>query len=134
MTDFIPQNPLEQALLDGRQGRLSMPNFLKILLGSPIFVVSATDANVGDFEPLLYDHPTEPLKMIACYSAMSRIGPDAEKAPYVMEVNTADFLQRLAPAPTSSVGVVLNPRHEFGFELQPAAIASLLDSLRARAN
>jgi len=136
MTDFVPQNPLEQALLDGKAGRLSLPEFIKILLGSPILVVSATDTQATPhFEPLLYPHPTEPdVRMIAVYSSAERIGPDAQKAPHVLEVNTADFLQRLAPGKGGRVGLVLNPRDAFGFELQPAAIDSLMESLRARAN
>jgi len=47
-------------------------------------------------------------------------------------VNCAEFLERL---PTTTIGVVLNPGDEFGFELRSPAIQSLMASIRkARTN
>ena len=134
MTEFTPTNDLEQAIIDGRKGHLPLPEFLKILLRSPIYVVSGVEprADGTGFEPLIYSHPEEGDPMIACYSSPARIGADAEKAPYMMQVTCGEFLERL---PDQTVGMVLNPRDQFGFELRSPAIQSLMASVRkARTN
>jgi hypothetical protein len=130
MTDLPPQNELEQALDDGRAGRLPMSDFLKLLLRSPLYVISGSEPSEdgSGFEPLIYPHPDEGDPMIACYSSPQRIGKDAEKAPFMMQVNCAEFLERL---PETTVGVVINPGDAHGFELRSAAIQSLMAAIRA---
>jgi hypothetical protein len=134
MTDFIAQNELEQALVDGRAGRLPLPDFIKMLLRSPIYVLSGSEPKEdgAGFEPLIYPHPEEGDPMIACYTSPQQVGDDAKKAPFMMQVNCADFLERL---PESRIGIVLNPGGDFGFELRSPAIQSLMASIRkARTN
>jgi hypothetical protein len=134
MTDFIAQNELEQALVDGRAGRLPLPDFIKMLLRSPIYVLSGAEPKEdgAGFEPLIYPHPEEGDPMIACFTSPKRVGDHSAKAPFMMQVNCADFLERL---PTDKIGVVLNPGDEFGFELRSPAIQSLMASIRkARTN
>ena len=63
---------------------------------------------------------------------IQRFGEDAKKAPFMMQVNCAEFLERL---PESRIGIVLNPGGDFGFELRSPAIQSLMASIRkARTN
>lgn len=130
MSDFTPSNDLEQAIVDGRKGHLPLAEFLKTLLRSPIYVISGTEPQEDGtgFEPLIYPHPEEGDPMIACYSSPGRIGKDAQKAPFMLQVICAEFLERL---PDNTIGVVLNPGDEFGFELRSAAIQSLMASIRA---
>jgi hypothetical protein len=129
MTDLPPQNELEQALDDGRAGRLPMAEFLKLLLRSPIYVLSGSEPKEdgSGFEPLIYTHPEEGDPMIACYSSPQRIGKDAEKAPFMFQATCAEFLERL---PEQTIGVVINPGDTHGFELRSPAIQSLLASIR----
>ena len=134
MTEFIAQNELEQALLDGRDGRLPLTDFIKLLLRSPIYVLSGSDPQESGegFEPLIYPHPEGGDPMISCFSSPSRVGAQAEKAPFMMQVNCAEFLERL---PDTTIGMVLNPGSAFGFELRSPAIQSLMASIRkARTN
>ena len=134
MTDFVPNNDLEQAIVDGRKGHLPLPEFLKLLLRSPIYVISGAEPKEDGtgFEPLIYPHPEEGDPMIACYSSPARIGTDAQKAPFMFQVTCADFLERL---PDNTIGIVLNPQNEFGFELRSAAIQSLMAAIKtARTN
>jgi hypothetical protein len=134
MTDFIARNELEQALADGRAGRLPLADFIKFLLRSPIYVISGSEPKEDGegFEPFIFPHPEEGDPMISCFTSPQRIGDFAKQAPFMMQVNCAEFLERL---PTSKVGVVLNPGETFGFELRSPAIQSLLASIRkARTN
>jgi hypothetical protein len=135
MTDTLPpQNELEQALEDGRAGRLPMADFLKLLLRSSLYVLSGSEPKEdgSGFEPLIYPHPEEGDPMIACYTSPQRIGEDAKTAPFMMHVNCAEFLERL---PDNTIGVVINPRDVYGFELRSPAIQSLMASIRkARTN
>ena len=130
MTDFTPANDLEQAIVDGRKGHLALPEFLKLLLRSQIYVLSGSEPKEDGtgFEPLIYPHPEEGDPMIATYSSPARIGKDAEKAPFMFPVICGEFLERL---PTERIGIVLNPGDEFGFELRSAAIQSLLAAVKA---
>jgi hypothetical protein len=131
MTDLPPRNELEQALVDGRNGHLPMTEFIKLLLRSPIYVISGSEPKESGegFEPLIYTHPEEGDPMIACYSSPARIGKDAEKAPFMFQVICGEFLERL---PESSIGVVINPGDSEGFELRSAAIQSLVQAIRTK--
>ena len=134
MTDLPPQNELEQALADGRAGRLPMVEFIKFLLRSPLYVLSGSEPKEdgSGFEPLIYPHPEEGDPMIATYTSPQRIGDDAKKAPFMLQVICAEFLERL---PDNTIGVVINPGDEFGFELRSPAIQSIMASIRkARTN
>jgi len=131
MTDIPPQNELEQALADGRAGRLPMPEFLRLLLRSPLYVLSGSEPKEDGtgFEPLIYPHPEEGDPMIACYSSPQRIGKDAEKAPFMMQVTCGEFLERL---PESRIGIVINPGDTHGFELRSPAIQSLVQAIKTK--
>ncbi|MBX7248368.1 MAG: SseB family protein [Caulobacteraceae bacterium] len=131
MADLPPQNELEQALADGREGRLPMPDFLKLLLRSPLYVLSGSEPKEdgSGFEPLIYPHPEEGDPMIACYSSPQRIGEAARKAPFMFQVICGEFLERL---PETTIGVVINPGDEQGFELRSPAIQSLVQAIKAR--
>lgn len=134
MTEYVPRNELEQALLDGRSGRLPLADFIKLMLRSPIYVLSGSEPqeNGDGFEPLIYPHPEGGDPMISCFSSPARIGEHAKTAPFMMQVICGEFLERL---PESTIGVVLNPGDEFGFELRSPAIQSLMAAIRkARTN
>ena len=131
MTDFTPVNELERAMLAGREGSLQLADFIKVLLSSEILVLSGTEIleDGTGFAPLLYDHPETGEKMISCFSAPSRINEmHAGKAPYMMPVQCGAFIERLP----ETLGIVINPGDEFGFELRPDAVASLVGAIRAK--
>lgn len=135
MTEFVPVNDLEQALLDGRKGHLPLTEFIKVLLRSPIHILSGSEPqeNGEGFEPLIYPHPEEADdRMICVFSSPQRIGRFSKLAPYLMTVTCGDFLERL---PDRTIGIVLNPGDEFGFELRSPAIQNIMASVRkARTN
>jgi len=134
-TEFVPLNDLEQALLDGKRGHLPLPEFLRTLLRSPIHILSGSEPQEDGtgFEPLVYPHPDEADdRMICVFSSPQRIGRFSKLAPYMMTVTCGEFLERL---PETTIGIVLNPGDEWGFELRSPAIQSLMASVRkARTN
>jgi hypothetical protein len=131
MTEFIAQNELEQALVDGRKGHLPLPEFLKLLLRSPIYVLSGSEPQEdgSGFEPLIYPHPEESDQMICVFSSPARIGRFSQFGPYMMQVTCGEFLERL---PDQAIGIVINPGDEFGFELRNAAIQSLVKAMKEK--
>lgn len=135
MTDFVPVNDLEQALVDGRSGRLPLTEFIRLLLRAPLYILSSEKPNEDGtgFAPVMLPHPEEANeRMICCFSSPARIGRFSEVGPYLMQVPCAEFLERL---PETDIGIVINPDDKFVFELRSPAIQNLMESIRkARTN
>lgn len=126
---FRAENDLERALVQAQAGRLAMPEFLDLFGRSDLFVPSgdAVAADGEGFRPVLFDR--DGTDMIACFTAIARIGRHAQTAPYCLQIEGLAFLRRLTP----ETGVVVNPGQEVGFELSPAGIARMIAAAGPRA-
>jgi len=121
MTDFHPRNNLESALERARSGQISMPDFFHLLAKSDLAVpsVSAVEPDGSGFQPLLFDK--EGAQMVACFTAIERIGEFAKRAPYCLTVQGNMFLRRI-PA---GYGLVLNPGQPSGFDIAPEGVSRI---------
>jgi hypothetical protein len=117
MTDFIPLNEFEKALLEARSGRLPAQKLLHLMADAELAVPSAAEvsADGSGFQPLLF--PKESVPMLACFSDRSRIGEYAQLAPY--------SLMRMPP----EYGLVVNPGSTVGFDMPPEGIARIAREL-----
>ena len=119
---LVPSNPLEFALAQARDGRLPIPDFLRLLLASKLAVPSATEvkADGRGLQPLVFDK--QGTAMVAVFSSPERAGVFADRAPYLLYGSAAGLLRALAP----DLGIVLNPTYELGFDISPQGIAAVL--------
>jgi hypothetical protein len=93
--NFIPLNALESALESVRRGRCSLPDFFGVFVEFDIFVPSGGElmSDGHGFQPLLFDK--EGVQMVACFTAMERIGEFASLAPHCLRFKGGEFLPRL---------------------------------------
>jgi hypothetical protein len=119
MTDTLS---LDRAVAAAQAGSGTVAAMLSALLDATLAVPSggAVEADGSGFRPVLFDRAGVP--MVACFTARERIGPLAQTAPYALEMPARAFLSRV-PA---GHGVVVDPGHATGFEIDPAGLARLL--------
>lgn len=119
MTDTLS---LDRAIAAAQAGRGSVASMLSALLDATLAVPSgdAVEADGRGFRPVLFDRAGVP--MVACFTARERIGALAETAPFALEMQGRAFLSRIP----SGHGVVVDPGHPLGFEIDPAGLARLL--------
>lgn len=122
MNELIPLNTFESTLADARQGHLSVPQLMRMLVGSVLFVPSATEVmeDGSGFQPLLFDKGNA--RMLACFSDKSRVGDFSSLAPYGVTMKGRDILVRIP----SGYGVVVNPGNLIGFDISPEGIAEVI--------
>lgn len=123
---FVPSNPLEFALVQARDGRLPIPEFLRLLLASKLAVPSASEveADGRGLQPLVFDK--QGTAMMAVFSSPERAAVFADVAPYLLYGSARGLLQALAP----DVGIVLNPTYDLGLDIPPRGIAAVLRDVR----
>ena len=124
MQEFSPINELEIALVEVRSGRLSMPEFMNVFIGSDLSVPSGSEvmANGDGFQPVLFDKNS--VKMVACFTAMERLGRIADLAPYCLTIKGMEFLRRVPPGH----GLVVNPGQSVGFDISPEGLSIIVKS------
>lgn len=122
VADFTPGNDLERALESARAGRSSMPAFLRVFRQSKVFVSSGAEIKPdgSGFQPVLFDK--EGVQMVACFTAMERIGRFASLAPYCLAIKGGEFLQRIP----EGYGLVVNPGQPVGFDVTPDGIRAIV--------
>lgn len=122
MTNFIPLNTLESALESARTGRSSLPDFFSVFAESDIVVPSGGElmSDGSGFQPLLFDK--EGVQMVACFTAMERIGEFASLTPYCLKIKGDEFLMRIPV----EYGLVVNPGQSTGFDVLPSGVREII--------
>jgi hypothetical protein len=125
VADFIPVNVLESELEGARAGRSSMPDFLRLFSESDLIVPSGSEImpDGSGFQPVLFDKGGT--EMVACFTAMERIGDFSRLAPYCLSIRGSEFLQRI-PA---GYGLVVNPGQSVGFDVTPDGLRQIVAEL-----
>lgn len=125
MADFTPVNALETALEGARAGRSSMPDFLRLFGNAEIVVPSGSEImpDGSGFQPVLFDKGGT--QMVACFTAMERIGDFSRLAPYCLTITGSEFLQRIPPG----YGLVVNPGQSVGFDVTPDGLRQIVAEL-----
>jgi SseB protein N-terminal domain len=124
LADFIPANPLEEAVLQARAGARSLHDLLTDLAAAVLFVSSKTEvrADGTGFEPLLLGDRQQPL--VAVFTDVERPAFHRAEASFILQMPGRDFFLRLPPG----YGVVVNP----GFVTQLIVTPEAADDFKRR--
>jgi len=122
VADFTPVNALEKELERARDGRSLMSNFRRLLSEVDLIVPSGSEImpDGSGFRPILFDK--DGTQMLACFTAMERIGDFSRLAPYCLSIKGSEFLQRI-PA---GYGLVVNPGQPVGFDVTQGALRKIV--------
>ncbi len=125
MTDVTPVTALESKLEEARSGQSSMSDFLHTFSESNIIVPSGSEImpDGSGFQPVMFDKGGS--QMVACFTAMERIGDFARVASYCLSIKGSEFLKRI---PTG-YGLVVNPGQSLGFDVTPDGIRQIVAEL-----
>ncbi len=127
MSSFKPVNTLELEMVEARAARTPIQKIVA-LLGKFELVVPSGGEVMGDgsgFRPLLFDK--QGVQMVACFTALERIGKFGDLAPYCLTINGAHFM-RLIP---HGFGLVVNPGHSVGFDITPDGLKTISAEINA---
>ena len=128
---FTPENELERALVAASTDPVARPQFYVVFVASEIFVsnygpaVSAQEeqgmlkagAELA-FHPLQHDGR----EMLPIFSSLRRLQNFIPEDAHYLAMKTMDFLKL-----TQGATLILNPGSEYGKELTPSEVASILD-------
>jgi hypothetical protein len=128
MSEFKPNNPLEEKLLAMYRKEIKITEFLEILLDSQVIILADRDVDITGpdmhFNPLAIQSQMG-YSALATFTSIER----AQKAvsrypdfPFAVAVDTCWFLQRAY----ENVGFALNPGWPFGFELPPEGLLQVM--------
>lgn len=129
MNTFAPQTPLEQALLDAQEDRLSQDAFLETFMNAPVAILSDRPLTEGgawhpEAQALLLKTP-KGWPALALFSHPDRVAAlDAslrEGHSHVLGATAGWLLQGTA----ADLGLVMNPGSSAGFEMSPEELARL---------
>jgi hypothetical protein len=112
---------LETAIVQARAGALQPMDVLDAFHGARVFLASATptDGDVRELSPLRFETPDGP--MIAVFTRLDLIRVFGPTAPYALELTGWQVVDLLP----QDAGVVINPRHDVGYQFPPFAIGIL---------
>ncbi len=119
-----PLNGLEQLLLDARAGRVPIGDLLRAFVTADLYVPSTTEVREdgSGFAPLVFDSAETGAPLTAVFTEPSRATAHAERAKYLLQVNGRELFRRLPPG----YGVVINPGHNVGMEIQPYGVEAIV--------
>lgn len=134
MTDFIPANDLEQALLDARDGKVPPSRLFEALFASRVFTLlneaPGADGTLSDNASLLVLNSEGNVPMVGLFTAQERAAGWPAQAPAYQHGLLVEF-RWLLPRLADGVGIVLNPGAPVAVELPPVLVAKLRDSAAA---
>ncbi|WP_225673967.1 SseB family protein [Thalassolituus marinus] len=109
-------------LLTNNEGVVTTKGIITSMMKSNLFLASATEVQ-GDrtgLNPMVFYTPNG--DMLAVFSNMDLISEFSEDFRYAVSMSGKEILSRLP----SSVGIVVNPGSENGFEIKPDHIKKIL--------
>jgi hypothetical protein len=115
-----PLNELEEALFAAMAGRLSMDEFLAVLVRSEVAIPSTTEVQDDGrgLNPVVYDRNGTP--MAAVYTDLSRL-PAEPQVPFCLKTKAAWLIKGMS----AEFGLVLFSAPGKGCELLPHALADM---------
>ena len=122
MSDFVPDNDLETALLSANSGGMPMRTFIHALLSSPLTVPTSREAG-REVEPLLFKK--DGVDMVVAFTDRSRMAAYTAMAASCRQMEGLTLLRKVPPG----CGLALNPGCRIGFALSPRSLADILENL-----
>jgi hypothetical protein len=126
LQEFKPGNQLENAIADTREGIRPVPDLMRLIARSNLFISSKGEvqSDGSGFDPLLFEKDGYPF--VAVFSSLSRPGLHSRMAKYVLQMNGREFFLRM-PA---SYGVILNPGYVSQLIIPPTGVSEFRRDLK----
>ena len=123
---FVPENPLEQAILDAAEGRKTRTEMLKWLCHSTVMVASVQPVaqDMSGFKPLLMGNAELPL--VSIFTAPVRQALYADVATHVVSMLGGDYIQQLP----RTHGLAVNPGSQAQFAILPVEMEEIRAKLQ----
>jgi hypothetical protein len=127
LQEFKPENELENAIADTREGVRPVADLMRIIARSNLFISSKGEvqSDGSGFDPLLFEKDGSPF--VAVFSALSRPGLHSRMAEYVLQMNGREFFLRMP----ESYGVILNPGYVSQLIIPPAGVSEFRKDLKS---
>lgn len=121
LLEFVPQNLFERAMVDAKAGARPVDELVDVTLKARLYVASLTPVGAdGDgYTPLLMKAGA--MRVVAIFSAPSRLDIHKEKAGYVFEMRGLDFVRRIP----EGYGAIVDAGFTHQFVLEPDYIARI---------
>lgn len=119
-----PNNFLEIALAQAQVGKVSMPDLLRMLVATDLFIVSVEEVPRGapGLHPFLFDRAGVP--MAAVYTDPSRTELADAQVKSVIRMKGTDIF-RNTPL---GYGIVINPGFDTGLEFLPEGVQNVVNN------
>jgi hypothetical protein len=119
--DFVPENSLEQSLVNAQESLIPLNQFLHELIQEKMFILSASpvETDGSGINPLTFDR--EKVTMIAAFTSLSRAKIFAKPDVFCLEIQGGNFLERIP----KGCGLVLNPGLNVGLEIPPLGVENI---------
>ena len=126
LQEFKPENELENAIADTREGVHQVADLMRIIARSNLFVSSKGEvqSDWSGFDPLLVEMDGYP--MVGIFSSLSRPGLHGHVAQYLLQMNGREFFLRMP----ESYGVILNPGYVSQLIIPPTGVAEFRKDLK----
>ena len=126
LQDFKPENELENAIAETREGIRQVADLMRIIAQSNLFISSKGEvqSDGSGFDPLLFEKDGHPF--VAVFSSLSRPGLHSHMAEYVLQMNGREFFLRMP----ESYGVILNPGYVSQLIIPPAGVSEFRKDLK----
>jgi hypothetical protein len=126
LQDFKPENELESAIAETREGIRQVADLMRIIAQSNLFISSKGEvqSDGSGFDPLLFEKDGHPF--VAVFSSLSRSGLHSHMAAYVLQMNGREFSLRMP----ESYGVILNPGYVSQLIIPPTGVSELRKDLK----
>lgn len=123
-----PFNDVERAIVDGAEGRSSTNDVLSVIVGSPLFFLTAQEVQdtSQNVQPLILQGPDQQ-PVLALFTHPARVAPQfIESAPYAVSISGAEAIKQ-----AGEFGVAINPGHPIGLVLDAQNVATVREVLEA---
>ncbi|MBV9993235.1 MAG: SseB family protein [Alphaproteobacteria bacterium] len=117
---FVPENPLEEALLRGTRSPMARREFFRMLLVSDLVVVGQKSE---DGRLKIVSSERDGRKYVSAFTSAARLKNHVHKTVNTLTMNGRMLLER-----TRGVTVLINPSEEYPAELTPELIAEMLET------
>ena len=126
LQEFKPENELENAIADTREGVHQVADLMRIIARSNLFVSSKGEvqSDWSGFDPLLFEMDGNPF--VGIFSSLSRPGLHGHVAQYLLQMNGREFFLRMP----ESYGVILNPGYVSQLIIPPTGVAEFRKDLK----
>lgn len=116
------QNEVERLLIEVREWRIPLVQFVRALTAHNLFILSTTEVKEDGtgLLPLLFDRNDVPLA--AVFTSPQRATMHAESAPFLLQMNGLELLSRIP----QGYGLVINRGHPVELELMPQGIENII--------